>query len=54
VASKIWCSIWQEGTKKAKFYRTTIKPAMLYGTEDWPTKGWLVQLIGVPEMCMLR
>jgi len=23
---------------KGKFYRTTIRPAMLYGVECWPTK----------------
>jgi hypothetical protein len=39
VASNIRCSIWQESNKKAKFYRTTIKHAMLYGTEGWPTKS---------------
>ena len=24
---------------KVKFYRTAIRPAMLYGDECWPTKG---------------
>jgi hypothetical protein len=28
---------------KSKFYRTTIRPAMLYGAERWPTKRRHVQ-----------
>ena len=39
---------------KGKFYRTTIRPAMLYGAECWPTKRRNVQQISVAEMCMLR
>jgi hypothetical protein len=33
VASSMWHSIWQEGTKKlkGKIYRMTIRPVMLYG-----------------------
>ncbi|KAM2686887.1 hypothetical protein EV2_009726 [Malus domestica] len=36
---------------KGKFYRTTIRPAMLYGTECWAVKH---QHVGVVEMRMLR
>ena len=32
---------------KGKFYRTVIKPAMLYGAECWPTKRQHVQQISV-------
>jgi hypothetical protein len=38
---------------KGKFYRTTIRPAMLYGVECWPTKRRHVQQLGVAEMRML-
>jgi hypothetical protein len=39
---------------KDKFYRTAIRPAMLYGAECWPTKRQHVQQLSVAEMCMLR
>jgi hypothetical protein len=39
---------------KGKFYRTVIRPAMLYGAECWPTKRWHVQQLSVTEMRMLR
>jgi hypothetical protein len=39
---------------KGKFYRTAIRPAMLYGAECWPTKKRYVQQLSVAEMCMLR
>uniref|UniRef100_M8AWF1 Brefeldin A-inhibited guanine nucleotide-exchange protein 2 n=1 Tax=Aegilops tauschii TaxID=37682 RepID=M8AWF1_AEGTA len=39
---------------KGKFYRTTVRPAMLYGVECWPTKRRQVQQLGVAEMRMLR
>jgi hypothetical protein len=39
---------------KGKFYRTAIRPAMLYGAECWPTKRWHVQQLSVAEMRMLR
>jgi hypothetical protein len=39
---------------KGKFYRTVIRPAMLYGVECWPTKRRHVQQLSVAEMCMLR
>jgi hypothetical protein len=39
---------------KGKFYRTAIRPAMLYGAECWPTKKRHVQQLSVAEMRMLR
>ena len=39
---------------RGKFYRTAIRPAMLYGAECWPTKRRHVQQLGVTEMRMLR
>jgi hypothetical protein len=39
---------------KGKFYRTAIRPALLYGAECWPTKRRHVQQLGVAEMRMLR
>jgi hypothetical protein len=37
-----------------KFYRTTIRPAMLYGAKCWPTKRCHVEQLGVTEMRILR
>ncbi|KAG2648673.1 hypothetical protein PVAP13_1NG059050 [Panicum virgatum] len=39
---------------KVKFHRTSIRPAMLYGAECWPTKRRHVQQLSVAEMRMLR
>ncbi|KAM1503592.1 hypothetical protein ACFXTO_028813 [Malus domestica] len=39
---------------KGKFYRTAIRPAMLYGTECWAVKHQYVHKMGVAEMRMLR
>ena len=39
---------------KGKFYRTAIRPAMLYGTECWATKKQHVDKMSVAEMRMLR
>jgi hypothetical protein len=38
---------------KGKFYRTAIRPAMLYGAECWPIKRH-VQQISVAEKRMLH
>ena len=38
---------------KSKFYRTAVRPAMLYGVECWPTKRRHVQQLSVEEMSML-
>ncbi len=39
---------------KGKFYRTAIRPVLLYGTECWASKKEHVQKVGVTEMRMLR
>jgi hypothetical protein len=39
---------------KGKFYRTAIRPAILYGAECWSTKRRHVQQLSVAEMRMLR
>jgi hypothetical protein len=39
---------------KDKFYRTAIRPVMLYGAECWPTKRRHVQQLSVADMRMLR
>ncbi|GMP81861.1 hypothetical protein CsSME_00036427 [Camellia sinensis var. sinensis] len=39
---------------KGKFYRTAIRPAMLYGTECWATKKQHIDKMSVAEMRMLR
>ena len=39
---------------KAKFYRTAIRPALMYGTECWATKRCHIQKMSVAEMRMLR
>jgi hypothetical protein len=39
---------------EGKFYRTMIRPAMLYGAECWPPKRWHVQQLSVAEVRMLR
>jgi hypothetical protein len=39
---------------KGKFYRTVIRPALLYGAECWLTKRQHVHQLNVAEMRMLR
>ena len=39
---------------KEKFYKTAIRPTMLYGTECWPVKKQYVSKMYVAEMRMLR
>ena len=53
-ASSILYDKWVPQKLKGKFYRTAIRPAMLYGAECWPTKIRHVQQLSVAEMCMLR
>ena len=39
---------------KGKFYRTVVRPSLLYGTECWTIKKQHTQKISVAEMRMLR
>ena len=39
---------------KDKFYRTVVRPFLLYGTECWANKKQHTQKISVAEMRMLR
>jgi acetone carboxylase gamma subunit len=39
---------------KDEFYRTAIRPAVMYDAECWATKGQHVQKMSVTEMRMLR
>ena len=52
-ASDVLCDKRIPQKLKGKFYRTAIRPAMLYGAEYWPTKRH-VQQISVAEMRMFR
>jgi hypothetical protein len=53
-ASAILCDKRVPHKLEGKFYRMDIWPAMLYGTECWPTKSRHVQQLGVAEMHILR
>src|SRR6185437_1368373 len=53
-ASVVLCDRRVPQKLKDKFYRTAIRPAMLYGAEYWPTKRRHVQKLSVAEMRMLR
>jgi hypothetical protein len=53
-ASDILCDPRVPLKLKVKFYRTAIRPAMLYGAECWPTKRRHVQQLSVAEIRMLR
>ena len=53
-ASGVLCDRRRPLKLKGKFYRTAIRPAMLYGTECWAVKHQHVQKMGVAEMRMLR
>jgi hypothetical protein len=52
-ASGVLCDPRMPLKLKGKFYKTIIRPAMLYGAECWPTKRWHVQQLSVAEMRML-
>ena len=53
-ASGVLCDKRVPQKLKGKFYRTVIRPGMLYGAECWPTKRRHVQQLGVAEMRILR
>ena len=53
-ASGILCDRRVPQKLKGKFYRTAIRPTMLYDAECWPTKRRHVQQLSVAEMRMLR
>jgi hypothetical protein len=52
-ASGVLCDSRLPLKLKEKFYRTAIRPAMLYGAECWSTKRRHVQQLSVAEMRML-
>jgi hypothetical protein len=49
----ILCDMKVSNKLKSKFYRMTIRPAMMYGAECWATKGQHIQKMSVAEMRML-
>jgi hypothetical protein len=53
-ASRVLCDKRVLQKLKGKLYRTSIRPAMLYGAKCWPTKRRHIQQLSVVEMCMLR
>ena len=53
-ASGVLCDRRRPLKLKGKFYRTAIRPAMLYGRECWVVKHQHVHKMGVAEMRMLR
>uniref|UniRef100_A0A8I6YD54 Reverse transcriptase domain-containing protein n=1 Tax=Hordeum vulgare subsp. vulgare TaxID=112509 RepID=A0A8I6YD54_HORVV len=53
-ASGVLCDKRVPRKLKGRFYRTAIRPAMLYGAECWPTKRRHIEQLGVAEMRMLR
>ncbi|KAL5137687.1 Craniofacial development protein 2 [Glycine soja] len=53
-ASEVLCDAKVPIKLKGKFYRTAVRPAILYGTECWAVKSQLENKVGVAEMRMLR
>jgi hypothetical protein len=53
-ASDVLCDPRVPLKLKCKFYRTVIRPVMLYRAEYWPTKRRHVQQLSVAKMRMLR
>ncbi|RZB42906.1 hypothetical protein D0Y65_053489 [Glycine soja] len=45
---------WTINHVQGKFYRTAVRPAILYGTECWAVKSQHENKVGVAEMRMLR
>jgi len=51
----VFCAIKKVLLKlKGKFYKTAIRPALLYGTECWAVKSQHETQVSVAEMRMLR
>ena len=53
-ASGVLCDKRVPQNLKGKFYRTAIRPALLYCAECWPTKRRHIQQLSVAEMRMLH
>lgn len=53
-ASSVLCDKKVPLKLKGKFYRTAVRPAMMYGTECWAVKGQHENKLNVTEMRMLR
>jgi hypothetical protein len=53
-ASSVLCDKKVPNKLKGKFYRTAIRPVMMYGVEYWATKGQHVQKMGIAEMRVFR
>ncbi|KAH1257632.1 hypothetical protein GmHk_03G007566 [Glycine max] len=53
-ASGVLCDAKVPIKLKGKFYRTAIRPAILYGTECWAVNSQHENKVGVAEMRMLR
>jgi hypothetical protein len=52
-ASGVLCDPRVPHKLKGKFYRTTIRPTLLYRAECWPTKRLHIQQLSKAEMRML-
>ncbi|KAL5130219.1 THO complex subunit 4A [Glycine soja] len=53
-ASGVLCDAKVPIKLKGKFYRTAVRPVILYGTECWAVKSQHENKVGVAEMRMLR
>ncbi|KAL5195414.1 Craniofacial development protein 2 [Glycine soja] len=53
-ASGVLCDAKVPIKLKGKFYRTAVRPAILYGTKCWAVKSQHENKVGVAEMRMLR
>ncbi|KAL5141766.1 Metal tolerance protein 6 [Glycine soja] len=53
-ASGVLCDAKVPIKLKGKFYRTAVRPAILYGTKCWAVKSQQENKVGVAEMRMLR
>ncbi|KAH1264626.1 Craniofacial development protein 2 [Glycine max] len=53
-ASGVLCDAKVPIKLKGKFYRTAVRPAILYGTECWAVKSQHENKVGVAKMRMLR